>query len=43
MNPFTDPGPGHGWFCNQRADYDEKAAADAWTRVKALFADKLAG
>jgi carboxymethylenebutenolidase len=37
------PGCGHGWFCDQRADYDEKAAADAWERVKALFAEKLGG
>lgn len=35
------PGAGHGWFCNQRADYREKAAADAWEKVKALFAEKL--
>ena len=36
-------GCGHGWFCDQRADYDEKAAADAWQKVKALFAEELAG
>jgi len=36
------PGCGHGWFCDQRADYDKAAAEDAWIKVKALFADKLA-
>ena len=36
-------GCGHGWFCDQRADYDKASAEDAWTKVKALFADKLAG
>ncbi len=33
----------HGFFCDQRASYHKDAAADAWTRVKALFADKLQG
>ncbi|HEY9686576.1 MAG TPA: dienelactone hydrolase family protein [Coleofasciculaceae cyanobacterium] len=28
---------GHGFFCNQREDYDAAAAEDAWRRVKALF------
>ena len=36
-------GCGHGWFCDQRADFDKAAAEDAWTKVKALFADKLVG
>ncbi|MER3433212.1 MAG: carboxymethylenebutenolidase [Leptolyngbya sp. ERB_1_1] len=28
---------GHGFFCNQRSDYNPAAAADAWEQVKALF------
>lgn len=32
---------GHGFFCNQRQDYDPSAAEDAWRRVKALFAKSL--
>lgn len=28
---------GHGFFCDQRADYNATAAQDAWSRVKALF------
>ncbi len=28
---------GHGFFCNQRGDYDPSAAEDAWRRVKELF------
>jgi len=35
------PGVGHGWFCDQRADYSADAAADAWTQVKTLFQEKL--
>lgn len=35
------PGVGHGFFCNERGDYDEKSAADAWGRVKALFKEEL--
>jgi len=31
----------HGFFCDQRADYDPKAAADAWEHVKQLFQDTL--
>ena len=31
----------HGFFCDQRASYNEKAANDAWTRLKKLFADNL--
>jgi carboxymethylenebutenolidase len=31
----------HGFFCDARGSYDEKSAADAWTRVKALFASEL--
>lgn len=32
---------GHGFFCNQRADYNPHAAADAWGRVKTLFKETL--
>jgi carboxymethylenebutenolidase len=35
------PGVGHGFFCDVRPDYDETSAADAWKRVKALFAEEL--
>lgn len=35
------PGVGHGFFCDERADYDEAAAGDAWSRVKALFQEEL--
>ncbi len=35
------PGVGHGFFCDERADYNEKAAADAWRRVVALFKEEL--
>ncbi len=28
---------GHGFFCDQRADYDPSAAEDAWSRVKAFL------
>jgi len=35
------PGCDHGFFCDQRATYDAQAAADAWRRVKALFAEEL--
>jgi len=32
---------GHGFFCDQREDYDPSAADDAWRRVKALFSKSL--
>jgi len=32
---------GHGFFCDQRADYNPKAAADAWEKVKQLFQTTL--
>ena len=35
------PGVGHGFFCDERPDYDKKSADDAWRRVKALFAEEL--
>lgn len=33
----------HGFFCDQRATWNEQAAADAWERVKRLFAEELGG
>jgi carboxymethylenebutenolidase len=36
------PGVGHGFFCDQRGDYDAAAAGDAWERVKDLFRKELA-
>jgi carboxymethylenebutenolidase len=32
---------GHGFFCDQRPDYDPSAAEDAWSRVKSLLAKAL--
>lgn len=32
---------GHGFFCDQRQDFDPSAAEDAWHRVKALFSRTL--
>jgi len=37
------PGASHGFFCDQRDSYQAAAATDAWRRVKALFAEELAG
>ena len=34
-------GAEHGFFCDQRGTHQEKAAADAWERVKRLFAEEL--
>jgi carboxymethylenebutenolidase len=36
------PDADHGFFCDQRASFDERAAADAWERTKALFGEELA-
>jgi carboxymethylenebutenolidase len=36
------PGVGHGFFCDVRRDYDERAATDAWKKVKDLFRAELA-
>ena len=36
------PDADHGFFCEQRASYQEKAAKDAWDRVKKLFREELA-
>ena len=35
------PGADHGFFCDQRASYQQEAAEKAWERVKALFAEEL--
>lgn len=35
------PGADHGFFCDQRATYNESAAKDAWQRVKKLFKAEL--
>ncbi|MGH0031424.1 MAG: dienelactone hydrolase family protein [Myxococcota bacterium] len=35
------PGADHGFFCDQRATYQEAAAKDAWSRVKTLFGSEL--
>jgi len=35
------PGVGHGFFCDERGDYSETAASDAWERVKKLFQEEL--
>lgn len=32
---------GHGFFCDQRKDYDPSAAEDSWERVLALLSQKL--
>lgn len=34
-------GAGHGFFCDARDAYHPEAAADAWERVKHLFAEEL--
>ncbi len=34
---------GHGFFCDQRADYQPEAANHAWTQVKDLFHTALRG
>ncbi len=38
---FRYEGADHGFFCDQRASYNEAAAADAWERVKQLFRHEL--
>lgn len=35
------PGADHGFFCNERASYNAKAAADAWQKLKTFFATHL--
>jgi carboxymethylenebutenolidase len=36
------PGVGHGFFCDERADFDATSADDAWGRVTRLFRETLA-
>lgn len=36
------PGVGHGFFCDERADFDAASADDAWRRVTDLFKAELA-
>ena len=36
-------GADHGFFCNDRPSYNEKAASDAWTKLKAFFKENLGG
>jgi len=36
------PGVGHGFFCDERADFDATSADDAWRRVTSLFKSELA-
>ncbi len=38
---FRYDGADHGFFCDQRASYNPKAAADAWEQVKQLFEQQL--
>jgi len=35
-------GADHGFFCSERASYNEKAASDAWSKLKAFFRQHLA-
>src|SRR4028119_1131386 len=38
---FRYEGADHGFFCDQRASYNEAAAVDAWEQVKQLFRQEL--
>lgn len=38
---FRYEGADHGFFCDQRASYNQAAAADAWEKVKQLFKQEL--
>jgi carboxymethylenebutenolidase len=38
---FRYPGADHGFFCDRRASYNQKAALDAWHKVLNLFTDSL--
>jgi carboxymethylenebutenolidase len=38
---FNYSGAEHGFFCDQRQNYNAEAAADAWEKVKSLFKNKL--
>lgn len=35
------PEAGHGFFCNQRQDYEPHAAQNAWERLQSLFQESL--
>jgi carboxymethylenebutenolidase len=35
------PGADHGFFCDERPSYNAAAAADAWRRMQAFFAQHL--
>ncbi|MGM3306700.1 dienelactone hydrolase family protein [Anabaena sp. WFMT] len=39
---FRYDGSNHGFFCDRRASYNPKAAADAWEQVQKLFTSVLA-
>ncbi|HLO87718.1 MAG TPA: dienelactone hydrolase family protein, partial [Nostocaceae cyanobacterium] len=39
---FRYDGADHGFFCDRRASYNPKAAADAWEQVQQLFSSVLA-
>ncbi|AFY79559.1 dienelactone hydrolase-like enzyme [Pleurocapsa sp. PCC 7327] len=38
---FRYPGADHGFFCDQRASYNQQAAEDAWKQVLELFSTTL--
>ncbi len=38
---FRYEGADHGFFCDQRASYNEEAAKDAWEKAKQLFSQEL--
>ncbi len=38
---FVYEGAEHGFFCDQRASYNEEAATDAWQQVMRLFREEL--
>jgi len=38
---FRYPNAGHGFFCDQRGSYNEKAAKDSWDKVLSLFRETL--
>jgi len=38
---FVYEGADHGFFCDQRASYNEEAATDAWQQVMRLFREEL--
>jgi carboxymethylenebutenolidase len=38
---FCYPGAEHGFFCDQRQNYNATAAADAWKKVNTLFKNTL--